>query len=213
MAVRGISDRWWRRRRVVLTVLFVVVAVMVGRGLVSVVGYVAGAGRRFTEQMSWAYEKAVPQYTKVGEVSFKPVPAGFARSGDPGRWWRDPLRPEGVRLLSGAVAAYNRLHPRYRTSVGRVRSFYGPQWEWRVREDRVFEGNPPRFIAWCRRRADVVWARDGMGSDGVVHHRGDAVDFSDIPSNFEFISHAHDADGLYKGFRDFELRAEHRAGK
>ncbi|MFC2626856.1 MAG: hypothetical protein ACFNZJ_07020 [Parascardovia denticolens] len=52
-----------------------------------------------------------------------------------------------------------------------------------------------------------------MGSDGVVHHRGDAVDFSDIPSNFEFISHAHDADGLYKGFRDFELRAEYRAGK
>ena len=51
------------------------------------------------------------------------------------------------------------------------------------------------------------------GPDSVVHHRGETVDFSDIPSNFEFISHAHDADGLYKGFRDFELRSDYLAGR
>ena len=55
-----------------------------------------------------------------------------------------------------------------------------------LQDPRRFTPDIRNFDKWCRRRADVVWARDGMGSDGVVHHRGDAVDSSDAPSNYDF---------------------------
>ncbi|MFC2347265.1 MAG: hypothetical protein ACFNLK_06110, partial [Scardovia wiggsiae] len=94
-------------------------------------------------------------------------------------------------------------YPARAVTVEGVRRAYGRDFARNIRTRRrgmwVYVVKEYEFIAWCRKPADLVYKRDVVDDDGVVHHKGEKVDLGagSNPSNYTYIRNV---DKAYKNY-------------
>ncbi|MFD1060966.1 hypothetical protein ACFQ1H_03020 [Scardovia wiggsiae] len=107
-------------------------------------------------------------------------------------------KPEVQTKIKHAIEMYNRLHPgkRYRFSEF-TQDIKKNLLDIPEASDKSKLVRTKDFIDWTGRYANLVYRRDVVDSDGVVHHKGDKVVLGNPPSNFGYIK---GADMEYKDY-------------
>ncbi len=130
----------------------------------------------------------------VGVFRFVMLLKGFSFESDPSGWPGDPIPADQVEGVRAAVSYYDSRYPARAVTVEGVRRAYGRDFARNIRTRRrgmwVYDVKEYEFIAWCRKPADLVYKRDVVDDDGVVHHKGEEVNDLRNVSNYSFITNS-----------------------
>ena len=190
-----LSDREYSRRIRLAGVLVVVVLVLaVGAGVVVVrVRDLRQARAALSSVMVEEFEGDRPGAVPLGEA-----PGSFVSGvSDPDVWPVDPIASNRVSGIRKAISVYNSLFPGDTVSFEGVKRAYGRDLKRNVEQGWKLDKKEHAFVYWSRRYANLVYRRDVVDSDGVVHHKGDKVVLGNPPSNFGYIK---GADMEYKDY-------------
>ena len=190
-----LSDREYSRRMRLAGVLVVVVLVLaVGAGVVVVrVRDLRQARAALSSVMVEEFEGDRPGAVPLGEA-----PGSFVSGvSDPDVWPVDPIPSNRVSGIRKAIGVYNSLFPGDTVSFESVKRAYGRDLKRNVEQGWKLDKKEHAFVYWSRRYANLVYRRDVVDSDGVVHHKGDKVVLGNPPSNFGYIK---GADMEYKDY-------------
>ena len=190
-----LSDREYSRRIRLAGVLVVVVLVLaVGAGVVVVrVRDLRQARAALSSVMVEEFEGDRPGAVPLGEA-----PGSFVSGvSDPDVWPVDPIASNRVSGIRKAISVYNSLFPGEAVSFESVKRAYGRDLKRNVEQGWKLDKKEHAFVYWSRRYANLVYRRDVVDSDGVVHHKGDKVVLGNPPSNFGYIK---GADMEYKDY-------------
>ena len=190
-----LSDREYSRRIRLAGVLVVVVLVLaVGAGVVVVrVRDLRQARAALSSVMVEEFEGDRPGAVPLGEAPGSFVPG----VSDPDVWPVDPIPSNRVSGIRKAIGVYDSLYPKRAVSFESVKRAYGRDLKRNVEQGWKLDKKEHAFVYWSRRYANLVYRRDVVDSDGVVHHKGDKVVLGNPPSNFGYIK---GADMEYKDY-------------
>ena len=190
-----LSDREYSHRVRLAGVLVVVVLVLaVGAAAVVVrVRDLRQARAALSSVMVQEFEGDRPGAVPLGEAPRSFVPG----VSDPDVWPVDPIPSERVAGLRKAIGVYDSLYPKRAVSFESVKRAYGRDLKRNVEQGWKLDKKEHAFIHWSRHYANLVYRRDVVDSDGVVHHKGDKVVLGNPPSNFGYIK---GADMEYKDY-------------
>ena len=190
-----LSDREYSRRMRLAGVLVVIVLILaVGAGVVVVrVRDLRQARAALSSVMVEEFEGDRPGAVPLGEA-----PGSFVSGvSDPDVWPVDPIASNRVSGIRKAISVYNSLFPGEAVSFESVKRAYGRDLKRNVEQGWKLDKKEHAFVYWSRRYANLVYRRDVVDSDGVVHHKGDKVVLGNPPSNFGYIK---GADMEYKDY-------------
>ncbi len=89
------------------------------------------------------------------------------------------------------MSYYDSRYPARAVTVEGASRAYGRDFARNIRTRRrgmwVYDVKEYEFIAWCRKPADLVYKRDVIDDDGVVHHKGEEVVLGNPPSNYGYM--------------------------
>ena len=190
-----LSDREYSRRVRLAGVLVVIVLVLaVGAAVVVVrVRDVRQARAALSSVMVQEFEGDRPGAVPLGEAPRSFVPG----VSDPDVWPVDPISSERVAGLRKAISVYDSLYPKRAVSFESVKRAYGRDLKRNVEQGWKLDKKEHAFIHWNRQYANLVYKRDVVDSDGVIHHKGDKVVLGNPPTNFGYIK---GADMEYKDY-------------
>ena len=190
-----LSDREYSRRIRLAGVLVVVVLVLaVGAAVVVVrVRDLRQARAALSSVMVEEFEGDRPGAVPLGEAPGSFVPG----VSDPDVWPVDPIPSNRVSGIRKAIGVYDSLYPKRAVSFESVKRAYGRDLKRNVEQGWKLDKKEHAFVYWSRRYANLVYRRDVVDSDGVVHHKGDKVVLGNPPSNFGYIK---GADMEYKDY-------------
>ena len=190
-----LSDREYSRRVRLAGVLVVIVLVLaVGAAVVVVrVRDVRQARAALSSVMVQEFEGDRPGAVPLGEAPRSFVPG----VSDPDVWPVDPISSERVAGLRKAISVYDSLFPGEAVSFESVKRAYGRDLKRNVEQGWKLDKKEHAFIHWNRQYANLVYKRDVVDSDGVIHHKGDKVVLGNPPTNFGYIK---GADMEYKDY-------------
>ena len=183
-----LSDREYSRRIRLAGVLVVVVLVLaVGAGVVVVrVRDLRQARAALSSVMVEEFEGDRPGAVPLGEA-----PGSFVSGvSDPDVWPVDPIASNRVSGIRKAISVYNSLFPGDTVSFEGVKRAYGRDLKRNVEQGWKLDKKEHAFVYWSRRYANLVYRRDVVDGDGVVHHKGDKVVLGNPPCNFGYIKGA-----------------------
>ena len=190
-----LSDREYSRRMRLAGVLVVIVLILaVGAAVVVVrVRDLRQARAALSSVMVEEFEGDRPGAVPLGEA-----PGSFVSGvSDPDVWPVDPIASNRVSGIRKAISVYNSLFPGEAVSFESVKRAYGRDLKRNVEQGWKLDKKEHAFIHWSRRYANLVYRRDVVDGDGVVHHKGDKVVLGNPPSNFGYIK---GADMEYKDY-------------
>ena len=190
-----LSDREYSRRMRLAGVLVVIVLILaVGAAVVVVrVRDLRQARAALSSVMVEEFEGDRPGAVPLGEA-----PGSFVSGvSDPDVWPVDPIASNRVSGIRKAISVYNSLFPGDTVSFESVKRAYGRDLKRNVEQGWKLDKKEHAFVYWSRRYANLVYRRDVVDSDGVVHHKGDKVVLGNPPSNFGYIK---GADMEYKDY-------------
>ena len=195
-----LSDREYSRRMrlVVGIVLGVVAAIAVAVGGLSWYWHRVAADAAYRQYVRWSmveeFEGRDWNHPPLGDA-----PRGFSYgdSFDPDVWPVDPIPSNRVSGIRKAISVYNSLFPGDTVSFEGVKRAYGRDLKRNVEQGWKLDKKEHAFVYWSRRYANLVYRRDVVDGDGVVHHKGDKVVLGNPPSNFGYIK---GADMEYKDY-------------
>ena len=135
---------------------------------------------------------------RPGAVPLGEAPRSFVPGvSDPDVWPVDPIPSNRVSGIRKAIGVYDSLFPGEAVSFESVKRAYGRDLKRNVEQGWKLDKKEHAFIYWSRHYANLVYRRDVVDSDGVVHHKGDKVVLGNPPSNFGYIK---GADMEYKDY-------------
>ncbi|WP_434156686.1 hypothetical protein [Scardovia wiggsiae] len=135
---------------------------------------------------------------RPGAVPLGEAPGSFVSGvSDPDVWPVDPIPSNRVSGIRKAIGVYDSLYPKRAVSFESVKRAYGRDLKRNVEQGWKLDKKEHAFVYWSRRYANLVYRRDVVDSDGVVHHKGDKVVLGNPPSNFGYIK---GADMEYKDY-------------
>ena len=195
-----LSDREYSRRvrLVVGIVLGVVAAIAVAVGGLSWYWHRVAADAEDRQYVRWSmvkeFEGSDRHHLPLGDA-----PRGFSYgdSFDPNAWPVDPISSERVAGLRKAISVYDSLYPKRAVSFESVKRAYGRDLKRNVEQGWELDKKEHTFVYWSRQYANLVYKRDVVDSDGVIHHKGDKVVLGNPPTNFGYIK---GADMEYKDY-------------
>ena len=195
-----LSDREYSRqvRLVVGIVLGVVAAIAVAVGGLSWYWHRVAADAEDRQYVRWSmvkeFEGSDRHHLPLGDA-----PRGFSYgdSFDPDAWPVDPISSERVAGLRKAISVYDSLYPKRAVSFESVKRAYGRDLKRNVEQGWELDKKEHTFVYWSRQYANLVYKRDVVDSDGVIHHKGDKVVLGNPPTNFGYIK---GADMEYKDY-------------
>ena len=195
-----LSDREYSRRvrLVVGIVLGVVAAIAVAVGGLSWYWHRVAADAEDRQYVRWSmvkeFEGSDRHHLPLGDA-----PRGFSYgdSFDPDAWPVDPISSERVAGLRKAISVYDSLYPKRAVSFESVKRAYGRDLKRNVEQGWELDKKEHTFVYWSRQYANLVYKRDVVNSDGVIHHKGDKVVLGNPPTNFGYIK---GADMEYKDY-------------
>ena len=171
-------------------VVGVLVCVLVVGGVWS---WCAAQRRRVARENAYVASEMIREFVGGG-VPFRDAPKGFSFESDPSRWPGDPIPADQVEGVRAAVSYYGSRYPARAVTVDSLRRAYGRDFVRNIRTRRrgmwVYDVKEYEFIAWCRKPADLVYKRDVVDDDGVVHHKGGKVNDLRNVSNYSFITNS-----------------------
>ena len=171
-------------------VVGVLVCVLVVGGVWS---WCAAQRRRVARENAYVASEMIREFVGGG-VPFRDAPKGFSFESDPSRWPGDPIPADQVEGVRAAVSYYGSRYPARAVTVDSLRRAYGRDFVRNIRTRRrgmwVYDVKEYEFIAWCRKPADLVYKRDVVDDDGVVHHKGEKVNDLRNVSNYSFITNS-----------------------
>ena len=176
-------------------VVGVLVCVLVVGGVVAggVWSWCAAQRRRVARENAYVASEMIREFVGGG-VPFRDAPKGFSFESDPSRWPGDPIPADQVEGVRAAVSYYDSRYPARAVTVDSLRRAYGRDFARNTRTRRrgmwVYDVKEYEFIAWCRKPADLVYKRDVVDDDGVVHHKGEKVNDLRNVSNYSFITNS-----------------------
>ena len=190
-----LSDREYSRRMRLAGVLVVIVLILaVGAAVVVVrVRDLRQARAALSSVMVEEFEGDRPGAVPLGEAPGSFVPG----VSDPDVWPVDPIPSNRVSGIRKAIGVYDSLYPKRAVSFESVKRAYGRDLKRNVEQGWKLDKKEHAFIHWSRHYANLVYRRDVVDSDGVVHHKGDKVVLGNPPSNFGYIK---GADMEYKDY-------------
>ncbi len=183
-----------RRVRLVVVLVVIVLVLVVGAGVVVVrVRDLRQARAALSSVMVQEFEGDRPGAVPLGEA-----PGSFVSGvSDPDVWPVDPIPSNRVSGIRKAIGVYDSLYPKRAVSFESVKRAYGRDLKRNVEQGWKLDKKEHAFVYWSRRYANLVYRRDVVDSDGVVHHKGDKVVLGNPPSNFGYIK---GADMEYKDY-------------
>ena len=183
-----------RRVRLVVVLVVIVLVLVVGAGVVVVrVRDLRQARAALSSVMVQEFEGDRPGAVPLGEA-----PGSFVSGvSDPDVWPVDPIPSNRVSGIRKAIGVYDSLYPKRAVSFESVKRAYGRDLKRNVEQGWKLDKKEHAFVYWSRRYANLVYKRDVVDSDGVVHHKGDKVVLGNPPSNFGYIK---GADMEYKDY-------------
>ena len=195
-----LSDREYSRRvRLVVGIVLGVVAVIaVAVGGLSWYWHRVAADAEDRQYVRWSmvkeFEGSDRHHLPLGDA-----PRGFSYgdSFDPDAWPVDPISSERVAGLRKAISVYDSLYPKRAVSFESVKRAYGRDLKRNVEQGWELDKKEHTFVYWSRQYANLVYKRDVVDSDGVIHHKGDKVVLGNPPTNFGYIK---GADMEYKDY-------------
>ena len=190
-----LSDREYSHRvRLVVVLVVVVLVLVVGAAVVVVrVRDLRQARAALSSVMVEEFEGDRPGAVPLGEAPRSFVPG----VSDPDVWPVDPIPSNRVSGIRKAISVYDSLYPKRAVSFESVKRAYGRDLKRNVEQGWKLDKKEHAFIHWSRHYANLVYRRDVVDSDGVVHHKGDKVVLGNPPSNFGYIK---GADMEYKDY-------------
>ena len=190
-----LSDCEYSRRMRLAGVLVVIVLVLVVGAAVVVVRVrdLRQARAALSSVMVEEFEGDRPGAVPLGEAPRSFVPG----VSDPDVWPVDPIPSNRVSGIRKAIGVYDSLFPGEAVSFESVKRAYGRDLKRNVEQGWKLDKKEHAFIYWSRHYANLVYRRDVVDSDGVVHHKGDKVVLGNPPSNFGYIK---GADMEYKDY-------------
>ena len=194
-----LSDREYSRqvRLVVGIVLGVVAAIAVAVGGLSWYWHRVAADAEDRQYVRWSMVKEF-EGDRPGAVPLGEAPRSFVPGvSDPDVWPVDPISSERVAGLRKAISVYDSLYPKRAVSFESVKRAYGRDLKRNVEQGWKLDKKEHAFIHWNRQYANLVYKRDVVDSDGVIHHKGDKVVLGNPPTNFGYIK---GADMEYKDY-------------
>ena len=190
-----LSDREYSHRvRLAGVVVVIVLILVVGAGVVAVrVRDLRQARAALSSVMVQEFEGDRPGAVPLGEAPGSFVPG----VSDPDVWPVDPIPSSRVSGIRKAISVYDSLFPGDTVSFESVKRAYGRDLKRNVEQGWKLDKKEHTFVYWSRHYANLVYRRDVVDSDGVVHHKGDKVVLGNPPSNFGYIK---GADMEYKDY-------------
>ena len=177
-------------------VVGVLVCVLVVGGVVAggVWSWCAAQRRRVARENAVLVSEMIEEFPSRNTPFIK-VPEGFGVESDPSRLPEDPIDAGKVEATQRAVSYYDLRYPARAVTVDSLRRAYGRDFARNIRTRRddgswVYDVKEYEFIAWCRKPADLVYKRDVVDDDGVVHHKGEEVNDLRNVSNYSFITNS-----------------------
>ena len=190
MSVVGSWLRSYGHRVVGVLVCVLVVGGVVAGGVWS---WCVAQRRRVARENAVLVSEMIEEFPSRNTPFIK-VPEGFGVESDPSRWPGDPIPADQVEGVRAAVSYYGSRYPQRAVTVEGVRRAYGRDFARNIRTRRrgmwVYDVKEYEFIAWCRKPADLVYKRDVVDDDGVVHHKGEEVNDLRNVSNYSFITNS-----------------------